>query len=97
MRTYKLKKFKLLIIFIAVCLTVTLGWILYGPNGVNDYARISSELDKLNSDIEALTEQNKSLQEEIIKLKNDKHYIEDVARKDYGFLKKNEMVFEFKK
>ncbi len=97
MRIYKLKKYKLLIVFISICLLATLCWIFYAPYGATNYAQISSEIEKVSSDIETLTSQNKAMNDEIIKLQDDSQYVEDFARKEYGLLKKNEMVFEFKK
>lgn len=97
MRTHILKKYKLLICCIALCVTITLFWIVYGPYGASKYGLINTEIESVTSEIETLTKQNKALNEEIIKLKGDRQYLEDVARKDYGLLKKNEMVFEFKK
>ena len=97
MLTYKLKKFKSLIFFVTICLLATVYWILYSPYGALKYSEISHEIEKVSSDIDTLTNQNKSMSNEIIKLQEDSKYVEDVARKEYGLLKKNEIVFEFKK
>ena len=97
MRTYKLKKYKSLIIFICICLFVSLYWVLFAPYGAHKYSQINSEIKKVSSDIKNLTDQNKAMSEEIIKLQEDSQYIEGIARKEYGLLKKNEIVFEFKK
>jgi len=97
MQTYKIKKYKSLIIFIVICLTGTLCWIFFAPYGVKNYTTISSDIEKISEDIETLTAQNNALKEEMVKLKGDNLYVEDLARKQYGLLKKNEMVFEFKK
>jgi cell division protein FtsB len=35
-----------------------------------------------------------SLEQEVFKLTNDSTYIEDIARKEYGMIKKGEEVFE---
>jgi len=59
---------------------------------------VRSDIKTISSDIETLTAQNIALKGEIDKLKGkDSPYVEDLARKEYGLLKKNEMVFEFKK
>ena len=97
MRTYKFKKYKSLIVFICICLITIIVWIFYAPYGANNYDQISTEIETISYDIESLTKQNSALNDEISKLKDDSQYVEDVARKEYGLLKKNEMVFEFKK
>jgi len=43
-----------------------------------------------------LEQRNVQLRREIDRLQNDDAYLEELARKKYGLLKKNEMVFEFK-
>jgi cell division protein FtsB len=97
MQTYKIKKYKSLIIFIALSILASLCWIFFSPYGAKNYTKINSDVEKLSADIEALTIQNNALQDEIVRLKGDSRYVEDLARKKYGLLKKNEMVFEFNK
>lgn len=96
MRTYKLKKYKSLLLFITTCLVCLLIWIFCAPYGAFNYSHISQEINKVSTDIENLTTQNNALNEEIAKLKGDDQYVEDFARKEYGLLKKNEIIFEFK-
>jgi cell division protein FtsB len=43
-----------------------------------------------------LVERNAELNREIEQLQNDDVYLEEVARKKYGMLKENEMVYEYK-
>jgi len=44
-----------------------------------------------------LEAKNKALQEEINRLENDPAYLEEKARKEYGMLKENEVLYIFKK
>ena len=44
-----------------------------------------------------LEEENAILREEIDRLKHDPTYLEEKARKEYGLLKKNEMLYKFDK
>lgn len=71
-------------------------WVLFSPEGALRYYRIAQEEHALRAQNEALSEQNKELMKEIARLSNDPAYIEEVARKKYGYLKKNEILFEFK-
>ncbi len=72
-------------------------WVLFSPEGALKYYRIAKEEHALRAQNEALSEQNKELMKEIARLSNDPAYIEEVARKKYGYLKKNEIIFEFSK
>ena len=92
----KLKKYKLVLLLSFICLITTLYWIFYSPYGANNFSEINNEIEILSSDINSLESQNKQLKDEINKLKRDNEYIEDIARKEYGLLKKNEIVFQFK-
>ena len=38
---------------------------------------------------------NKKLKDEIDRLRNDREYIEDVARKEFDLVKKNEVIYKF--
>ncbi len=46
---------------------------------------------------ERLQKENKKLAQEIELLKNDQKHIEDLARREYGLLKKNEEVYDFER
>jgi cell division protein FtsB len=44
-----------------------------------------------------LAEENKALQKEIDRLQDDPAFLEEKARKEYGMLKENEVLYIFKK
>ena len=71
-------------------------WIMIAPNGAIKYYRVNKELGVVHARNQELTAENEALKEEIGKLKNDPAYIQEIARKKYGMIKKNEIVFEFK-
>ena len=71
-----------------------LGWLLIGPGNAFRYYETKEQLEKVRAENERLKNENSSLQEEVAKLTNDPHYMEEIAREKHGFLKKNEMVFE---
>ena len=73
-------------------------WIVFAPNrGLFDMVRTHEELTKLQAENSRLEEENKALQEEIKRLQDDPAYLEEKARKDYGMLKENEVLYIFKK
>ena len=73
-------------------------WIVFVPDsGILDMFRSRQKLEKLQAENIKLEQENKVLQEEIDKLQNDPAYIEEKARKEYGMLKENEVLYIFKK
>ena len=56
---------------------------------------IRTDRSETRAENEALQKQNQKLSVEIKRLQQDEKYIEETARKKYGLLKKNEMVYEF--
>jgi len=73
-------------------------WILFSPGtGLLSLMRHRAELGRLQEKTAELEKENNDLQKEIDRLQNDPGYLEKVARKEYGLLKKNERVFDFSK
>lgn len=73
-------------------------WIIFAPQrGMLALHRSQEELLRLQADNKRLEEENRLLQEEINRLQNDPEYLEEKARKDYGMLKENEVLYIFKK
>lgn len=73
-------------------------WLLFAPNqGVVSLLRQRSELKELQAETERLRIQNEKLAAELERLQNDPEYLEEIARKDFGLLKKNEKVYDFSK
>ncbi|MGB3221724.1 MAG: septum formation initiator family protein [Desulforhopalus sp.] len=83
---------------VAGLVIMALLWIIFSPgSGIVTLMSKRSELKKLQEDTARIEQQIKDLQKEIDLLHNDSRYLEDIARKDYGLLKKNERVFDFSK
>ena len=73
-------------------------WIVFAPNrGIVALYRARAEIMKLQAENKKLAEENLALQEEINRLQDDPAYLEEKARKDYGMLKENEVLYIFKK
>jgi cell division protein FtsB len=83
---------------VAGLVILALLWIIFAPgSGIVTLMSKRSELKKIQEDTARIEQQIKELQKEIDLLHNDPRYLEDIARKDYGLLKKNERVFDFSK
>lgn len=85
-----------LVKIIFVILVVVLLWVLFSPgSGIVTLITKRSELQTLRQENIVLEQENIQLQKEIDRLQNDSVYLEEIARKDYGLLKKNEQVYDF--
>ena len=82
-------------IIIAIITSIIIIWFFVGQNNGRKYLQVQTEITQLNKEMQDLQDENKRLKDDIDKLKNDNSYLADVARRKYGFLKKNEMVFDF--
>jgi len=73
-------------------------WVVYAPNhGILALYRSQKAIETLQVENQKLAEENKALQAEINRLQNDPDYLEEKARKEYGMLKENEVLYIFEK
>lgn len=72
------------------------GWMLLSPYGLWQYAAVSRQLSALKAENSRLQEENRRLQDEIDRLRDDDAYIEEVARREYDFLRDHELLFDFR-
>jgi len=70
--------------------------IIFGSNGLVDLIALKKEVHILKEKNEQLSRENLSLYREIDRLKHDLDFIENIARKELGVVRKDELVFEFK-
>jgi len=89
------KRFLYIGLFLMV---LVLLWILIAPKkSALHLVRAQKELEAIHAENKKLEEENAFLREEIDKLKHDPAYLEEKARKEYGLLKKNELLYKFDK
>jgi cell division protein FtsB len=72
---------------------LTLNMII-GENGLLRYTKLKSTRDIRVAETRALEKQNEDVRKQIEALKNDPDLVEELAR-EYGFTKKDEMIFKF--
>ena len=71
-------------------------WLIFAPHsGVWALIRQHARLKALERNTSKLEQDNKKLQKEIDRLRNDPAYLEEVARREHGLLKKNEYIYDF--
>ena len=81
-----------------VLIVIALLWIFFAPgSGVVTLMSKRSELKKAQEETARIEQQIDVLQNEIDRLHNDPAYLEEIARKEYCLLKKNEKVYDFSK
>ena len=82
-------------IVVALVLIAVL-WVVFAPgSGVVTLIKKRSELNRLQKEKARLEQQIDALQDDIDRLHSDPAYLEDIARRKYGLLKKNEKVYDF--
>jgi len=80
---------------IALIILVFAAWHAFSPYGAWRAYRISRDLAAVRAENSRLKTENKQLRTEIDRLKRDPAYLEEVARREYGLIKRNEMLFDF--
>ena len=84
-----------IILITILTFTLATAWILFSPHGALRYYSLTKKIKAANDENQELREENIQLRQEIEKLTNDSDYLEEVARKELGLVKKNEIVFSF--
>jgi cell division protein FtsB len=68
-----------------------------GEHGVAHLLRLRAERQALGDDAFGLLERNRRLREAIARLKTDDVYLEGLARRQLGFVRRNELVYRFRR
>jgi cell division protein FtsB len=81
---------------VAVLLTASLAWLVFAPqSGVLALLQKRTKIKTLENKTLLLERSNKDLEQEINRLRTDPAYLEEVARREHGLLKKNEIIYDF--
>lgn len=83
---------------IAIFVVMVIGfsaWLAFSPHGAVHYYRVRRDLRSAIAENQRIGAENKALAKEIHRLKSDRAYQEDTARRTFGMIKKNEIVFDF--
>jgi cell division protein FtsB len=71
--------------------------ITFGNRGLVDNYLMSRRLAQLKSQSNEITSENNELKNKILLLRNDLTYLEAVARKELGMVKKGDIVYRLAK
>jgi cell division protein FtsB len=85
---------KILLSMAILALFCLLLFIMFSDNGLSDLFRLKSERDRLVQENRRLKRENLTLYRTIDRLKNDPEYIESIARKELGMIRKGEVILK---
>jgi cell division protein FtsB len=80
--------------FVALLLAV---WLIFGRHGLLELNKMQKENERSLALIRELKQKNKLLAAEIRRLREDRQYLESVARKELGLVKDSEIIYRFKR
>ena len=81
-----------------LAIVLILLWVAFSPtSGLVRFFQASEEKEEVRAANQNLQQENKKLQQVVNRLENDPATIEEVARKKFGLLKKNEIIYDFSK
>lgn len=87
---------RIFLICILVAMFGFLQVIIFGDSGYVELIRLKADHQKLERTQARLTQENQQLYRTIDRLKNDPVFIENVARRELGMIRSNELIFTFK-
>jgi len=68
---------------------------IFGERGLLRIYHMNQEKQEIKKRLEELKTENEKLKREIEALKTDRRYLESIARKDFGLVRKNETIYQF--
>lgn len=91
------KQFLQASLFTLIFIGVILSWLAFGERGFIHLYRMEKERQEYIDRIKKLKVANKKLMDEIDRLRNDREYIETIAKKELGLVRENEVIIKFGK
>ncbi|GMR05002.1 MAG: hypothetical protein BMS9Abin23_0926 [Thermodesulfobacteriota bacterium] len=81
-------------IFIAVIFAIA-AFAVFGDKGLIDVYRIKKDSARILKYNSTLEKENRELERKVTHLKKDRRYIIEIARKELGMIRKDEVVYRF--
>ncbi|RLC03890.1 MAG: hypothetical protein DRH90_10145 [Deltaproteobacteria bacterium] len=85
---------KILLSIVILVLFSLLLFIMFSDNGLADLFKLKSDKDRLLQENTRLKRGNLIMYRTIERLKNDPEYIESIARKELGMIRKGEIILK---
>jgi cell division protein FtsB len=68
---------------------------IFGERGLLRIYHLNQEKQEINRRLEELRLENEKLKREIEALRTDRRYLESIARRDFGLVRPNEVIYQF--
>ena len=88
-------RYRRILIPILLIVSVMVFFTVFGDKGLLQVYRLRSELREIERVNRDLQQENERLRAEINNLRTNKKYIEELARRELGMVKKGEIVYQF--
>jgi len=79
----------------AGCITFILFFTVFGDKGLLRIYELRHDKSRINTRLNDAKTENEKLKLEIVALKTDRRYLESIARKDFGLVRSNEVIYQF--
>jgi cell division protein FtsB len=79
----------------AGCLAFILFFTVFGDKGLLRIFELKQDKIKIEARLADSRDENEKLKYEIVALKSDRRYLESIARKDFGLVRSNEVIYQF--
>jgi cell division protein FtsB len=79
----------------AGCMIFILFFTVFGDKGLLRIFELKQDKSKIDARLADSRIDNEKLKREIVALKSDRRYLESIARKDFGLVRTNEVIYQF--
>jgi cell division protein FtsB len=79
----------------AGCLAFILFFTVFGDKGLLRIFELRQDKSKIEARLSESRADNEKMKREIVALKSDRRYLESIARKDFGLVRSNEVIYQF--
>ena len=79
----------------AGCIAFILFFTVFGDKGLLRIYELRTDKSGIDNRLRETKTENEKLKHEIVALKTDRRYLESIARKDFGLVRSNEIIYRF--
>lgn len=76
-------------------ISLILYFTIFGERGLLRIYHLNRERREVQARLDTLKNENMKLVREVDALRNDRRYLESIARRDFGMVRKNEVIYQF--
>jgi len=92
---FKMPLQKRMYVIPAGCLAFILFFTVFGDKGLLRIFELKQDKNKMEARLAESRADTEKLKREIVALKSDRRYLESIARKDFGLVRGNEVIYQF--